>query len=195
MDSRTNPFQEGENGVKWICIKPAHSRTSMLLWSVQKDGGCLACMDAKGGVPCLAWEHMHLEGTPNWATPCLDYSLEGGRPNEARRSKSRMCSIRRAGELLGDSPNPFAECSQYRQLPKELQRGKLLTRRAEDHWASPRGLGAMVPRLPKVPVASQPSLARSRVLRQTYWAHRRVIRRSLRGSPIGPFWVTFGPSM
>ncbi|KAH0657527.1 hypothetical protein KY289_026275 [Solanum tuberosum] len=51
------------------------------------DGGCLACMDAKEGVPCLAWKHMHLERAPSWATPCLDDSLEHRRPNEVRRSK------------------------------------------------------------------------------------------------------------
>ena len=48
---------------------------------VHKDGSSWLWVDDEEGVPCLIWEHMHLEGAPSWATPCLDNSLERGIPN------------------------------------------------------------------------------------------------------------------
>ncbi|KAH0725192.1 hypothetical protein KY284_001057 [Solanum tuberosum] len=48
------------------------------------------------------------------------------------------------GELQDTSmthQNPFGEGSQDRQLPKEVHRGKLLTRRAEDHWRIAKWIG------------------------------------------------------
>jgi len=48
---------------------------------VHKVGSSWVWMDDKEEVPCLVWEHMHLEGGPSWATPCLDNSLERGRSN------------------------------------------------------------------------------------------------------------------
>uniref|UniRef100_M1DX89 Uncharacterized protein n=1 Tax=Solanum tuberosum TaxID=4113 RepID=M1DX89_SOLTU len=48
------------------------------------------------------------------------------------------------GELENTSAtrqNPFGEGSQDHQLPKELQRENLLTRRAEDHWRIAKWIG------------------------------------------------------
>uniref|UniRef100_M1DQM9 Uncharacterized protein n=1 Tax=Solanum tuberosum TaxID=4113 RepID=M1DQM9_SOLTU len=64
-------------------------------------------MDAKEGVPCLVWEHMHLEGAPSWATPCLDDSLERGRPNELGR---------RVGPHFGEDTGNFGELSPGRRI-------------------------------------------------------------------------------
>uniref|UniRef100_M1DUJ5 Uncharacterized protein n=1 Tax=Solanum tuberosum TaxID=4113 RepID=M1DUJ5_SOLTU len=143
-------------------IKPIHSRTSMLLWSVHKDGGCLACMDAKEGESEECAPFSELENTlarvPNIA-------------NCPRSYKGENCSL-----------------------------GKLKTiGHCQVNWA-------MVPRPPKVLVASQPRQGAEflaeligRIAEPLGDPDAELIGRI--AEPLGepnlarPFRVTFGPSM
>uniref|UniRef100_M1DIZ5 Uncharacterized protein n=1 Tax=Solanum tuberosum TaxID=4113 RepID=M1DIZ5_SOLTU len=103
-----------------------------------------ACVDDEKGVPCLSWEHMHLQGAPSWAIPCLDDSLERGRPNDARRSKCRMCSIRRVENTSASRLNPLARVSKIANCPRR-QKGKGLISGAEDHWCIAKWIGRWFP--------------------------------------------------